>query len=175
MVGEIRDLETAEIAIKAAQTGHLVLSTLHTNDAPQTLTRLVDMGVKPYAIATSVSLIIAQRLARKLCIHCKQPIDVPAEALKKEGFEAADIQSGIRVYRAVGCGQCTDGYKGRMGLYQVMPVTETIGRIIMDGGGAMDITKQANKDGIWNLRRSGLQKVRDGVTSLEEVNSVTID
>src|SRR5580692_8948489 len=175
MVGEVRDLETAEIAIKAAQTGHLVLSTLHTNDAPQTLTRLVDMGVKPYAIATSVSLIIAQRLARKLCNNCKQPIDIPAEALKKEGFEAADIESGFRVYRAVGCSQCTDGYKGRMGIYQVMPVTEQIGRIIMQGGGAMDINDQATKDGIWNLRRSGLQKVRDGVTSLEEINSVTID
>src|SRR5882672_5512427 len=175
MVGEIRDLETAEIAIKAAQTGHLVLSTLHTNDAPQTLTRLVDMGVKPYAIATSVSLIIAQRLARKLCINCKQPIDIPPEALRKEGFDATDIQAGIRVFRAVGCNQCTDGYKGRMGLYQVMPVTETIGRIIMEGGGAIAINDQATKDGIWNLRRSGLQKVRDGVTSLEEVNNVTID
>jgi type IV pilus assembly protein PilB len=175
MVGEIRDLETAEIAIKAAQTGHLVLSTLHTNDAPQTLTRLVDMGVKPYAIATSVSLIIAQRLARKLCSNCKQPIDIPAEALKKEGFEEADIQQGIRVYRAVGCNQCTDGYKGRLGIYQVMPVTETIGRIIMEGGGALDIGDQAAKDGIWNLRRSGLQKVKDGVTSLEEVNNVTIE
>jgi len=175
MVGEIRDLETAEIAIKAAQTGHLVLSTLHTNDAPQTLTRLVDMGVKPYAIATSVSLIIAQRLARKLCSNCKQPIDIPAEAAKKEGFEPADIEAGIRVYRAVGCGQCTDGYKGRMGIYQVMPVTETIGRIIMEGGGAMHINNQAVRDGIWNLRRAGLNKVKDGLTSLEEVNSVTID
>jgi type IV pilus assembly protein PilB len=175
MVGEIRDLETAEIAIKAAQTGHLVLSTLHTNDAPQTLTRLVDMGVKPYAIATSVSLIIAQRLARKLCTNCKQSIDIPAEALRKEGFEEADIQSGIRVYKAVGCNLCTDGYKGRMGLYQVMPVTETIGRIIMEGGGSIDINDQATKDGIWNLRRSGLQKVKDGLTSLEEINSVTID
>src|SRR5580658_4256863 len=175
MVGEIRDLETAEIAIKAAQTGHLVLSTLHTNDAPQTLTRLVDMGVKPYAIATSVSLIIAQRLSRKLCNNCKQAIELPAEAAKKEGFEDEDIAKGIRVYRAVGCSQCTDGYKGRMGIYQVMPVTETIGRIIMEGGGAMDINDQATKDGIWNLRRSGLNKVKDGVTSLEEVNSVTID
>src|SRR5882757_9646981 len=175
MVGEIRDLETAEIAIKAAQTGHLVMSTLHTNDAPQTLTRLVDMGVKPYAIATSVSLIIAQRLARKLCVNCKQPMDIPPEALRKEGFDETDIQAGIRIYRAVGCSQCTDGYKGRMGLYQVMPVTETIGRIIMEGGGAIAINDQATKDGIWNLRRSGLQKVRDGVTSLEEVNSVTID
>jgi type IV pilus assembly protein PilB len=175
MVGEIRDLETAEIAIKAAQTGHLVLSTLHTNDAPQTLTRLVDMGVKPYAIATSVSLIIAQRLARKLCNNCKQPIDIPAEAAKKEGFERTDIESGIRVYRAVGCGQCTDGYKGRMGIYQVMPVTETIGRIIMEGGGAMNINDQAVRDGVWNLRRAGLNKVKEGMTSLEEVNSVTID
>src|SRR5579863_2943247 len=175
MVGEVRDLETAEIAIKAAQTGHLVLSTLHTNDAPQTLTRLVDMGVKPYAIATSVSLIIAQRLARKLCSNCKVPMDVPREALMKEGFQTADIESGMRLFRAVGCSQCTDGYKGRMGIYQVMPVTEQIGRIIMEGGGAMDINDQANKDGIWNLRRSGLQKVRDGLTSLDEVNSVTID
>jgi type IV pilus assembly protein PilB len=175
MVGEIRDLETAEIAIKAAQTGHLVLSTLHTNDAPQTLTRMVDMGVKPYAIATSVSLIIAQRLARKLCNNCKQMIDIPSEALKKEGFDDADIQRGIRVFKAVGCNLCTDGYKGRVGIYQVMPVTETMGRIIMEGGGAIDIGDQATKDGIWNLRRSGLQKVIDGVTSLEEVNNVTIE
>ena len=175
MVGEIRDLETAEIAIKAAQTGHLVLSTLHTNDAPQTLTRLVDMGVKPYAIATSVSLIIAQRLARKLCVNCKQPIDVPTEALRKEGFEEADIQSGLRIYKAAGCGQCTDGYKGRTGIYQVMPVTDAIGRIIMEGGSAINIADEATKHGIWNLRRAGLQKVKDGMTSLEEVNSVTID
>jgi len=175
MVGEIRDLETAEIAIKAAQTGHLVLSTLHTNDAPQTLTRLVDMGVKPYAIATSVSLIIAQRLARKLCVNCKQPIDIPADALRKEGFDEADIERGFRVFKAVGCSSCTDGYKGRMGIYQVMPVTETIGRIIMQGGGALDIGDQASKDGIWNLRRSGLEKVKAGVTSLEEINNVTIE
>jgi type IV pilus assembly protein PilB len=175
MVGEIRDLETAEIAIKAAQTGHLVLSTLHTNDAPQTLTRLVDMGVKPYAIATSVSLIIAQRLARKLCGICKQVLDIPAEALRKEGFEESDIASGIRVYKAVGCSHCTDGYKGRVGIYQVMPVTETIGRIIMEGGGAIQISDQAAKDGIWNLRRAGLQKVKDGLTSLEEVNNVTVE
>ena len=116
------------------------------------------MGVKPYAIATSVSLIIAQRLARKLCSNCKQPIDIPAEALKKEGFEQDDIDAGIKVFKAVGCGQCTDGYKGRMGLYQVMPVTETIGRIIMEGGGALDIGDQATRDGIWNLRRSGPSK-----------------
>jgi type IV pilus assembly protein PilB len=175
MVGEVRDLETAEIALKASQTGHLVLSTLHTNDAPQTLTRLVDMGVKPYAIATSVSLIIAQRLARKLCVHCKSTIDIPAAALAKEGFNAADISAGFQVYKAVGCSQCTDGYKGRMGLYQVMPVTETIGRIIMTGGSALDINDQATKDGVWNLRRAGLEKVKLGLTSLEEINSVTLD
>jgi type IV pilus assembly protein PilB len=175
MVGEVRDLETAEIAIKAAQTGHLVLSTLHTNDAPQTLTRLVDMGVKPYAIATSVSLIIAQRLARRLCSQCKVPLEVPAEALRKEGFQEADIATGIRVYGPKGCGSCTDGYKGRVGLYQVMEVSEEIGRIIMTGGNAMDITKQATKEGVWDLRRSGLEKVRAGMTSLEEINSVTIE
>ncbi len=175
LVGEIRDLETAEIALKAAQTGHLVLSTLHTNDAPQTLTRLVDMGVKPYAIATSVSLIIAQRLARKLCSYCRQPMDVPAEALRREGFEDADIARGFRVYKAVGCSQCVDGYKGRTGIYQVMPVTDAVGRIIMEGGGAMHLADQAAKDGVWNLRRAGLQKVMDGITSLEEINSVTLD
>jgi type IV pilus assembly protein PilB len=175
MVGEIRDLETAEIAIKAAQTGHLVLSTLHTNDAPQTLTRLVDMGVKPYAIATSVSLIIAQRLARRLCQQCKQPLDVPPEALRKEGFQEADIISGIKIYAAKGCGSCTEGYKGRLGIYQVMEVTEELGRIIMAGGHALDIAGQAVKDGVWDLRRSGLEKVRSGLTTLEEINSVTIE
>ncbi len=175
MVGEIRDLETAEIAIKAAQTGHLVLSTLHTNDAPQTLTRLVDMGVKPYAIATSVSLVIAQRLARRLCAQCKTPLDVPAEALRKEGFQDADIVHGIRIYGPKGCSSCTDGYKGRVGIYQVMEVTEELQRIIMAGGNALDIAVQAAKEGVWDLRRSGLEKVRNGLTSLEEVNSVTIE
>jgi type IV pilus assembly protein PilB len=175
MVGEVRDLETAEIAIKAAQTGHLVLSTLHTNDAPQTLTRLVDMGVKPYAIATSVSLIIAQRLARRLCSHCKQPMDVPAEALRKEGFQEADIVAGIKIYAPKGCSNCTDGYKGRVGIYQVMPVTEAIGRIIMAGGNAIDIGDQAAKENVWDLRRSGLEKVKAGMTSLDEINSVTIE
>ncbi len=175
MVGEIRDLETAEIAIKAAQTGHLVLSTLHTNDAPQTLTRLVDMGVKPYAIATSVSLIIAQRLARKLCTQCKQPLEIPSEALLKEGFDEADVRAGFRLYRPVGCSACTDGYKGRTGIYQVMPVTNDIARIILAGGGAMEIGDQAAREGIWDLRRAGLEKVKSGVTSLEEINSVTID
>jgi type IV pilus assembly protein PilB len=175
MVGEIRDLETAEIAIKAAQTGHLVLSTLHTNDAPQTLTRLIDMGVKPYAIATSVSLIIAQRLARKLCGHCKIPLDVPPDALRKEGFQEADIATGFKIYGPKGCQSCTDGYKGRVGIYQVMEVTEAIGRLIMSGGNAIDIADQAAKEGVADLRRSGLDKVRAGVTSLEEVNSVTIE
>jgi type IV pilus assembly protein PilB len=175
MVGEVRDLETAEIAIKAAQTGHLVLSTLHTNDAPQTLTRLVDMGVKPYAIATSVSLIIAQRLARRLCSTCKVPLDIPNEALLKEGFRPEDVASGIRLYGPKGCGNCTDGYKGRVGIYQVMPVTEMIGRIIMEGGNAISINDQAKRENVWDLRTAGLNKVKDGLTSLEEVNSVTIE
>jgi len=175
MVGEIRDLETAEIAIKAAQTGHLVLSTLHTNDAPKTLTRMVDMGVKPYAIASTVSLIIAQRLARRLCENCKEPVDVPAEALLKEGFSQADIKSGINIWHGKGCNQCNGGYKGRVGIYQVMPVTETIGRIIMEDGNALQIADQAKKDGVPDLRASGLKKVRDGITSLEEINRVTID
>jgi type IV pilus assembly protein PilB len=175
MVGEIRDLETAEIALKAAQTGHLVLSTLHTNDAPQTLTRLVDMGVKPYAIATSVSLIIAQRLARRLCPHCKQALDIPADALLAEGFTESDVESGMTVYGPVGCAQCTDGYKGRVGIYQVMPVTEAIGRLIMEGGNAITIADQARREGVWDLRTAGLHKIRQGLTSLDEINSVTIE
>ncbi|MCU0974850.1 MAG: type IV-A pilus assembly ATPase PilB [Steroidobacteraceae bacterium] len=176
MVGEIRDLETAEIALKAAQTGHLVLSTLHTNDAPQTLTRLVDMGVKPYAIATSVSLIIAQRLGRRLCGNCKQPLELPREAALKEGFSEEHVDHpDFRVYRPVGCSQCTDGYKGRVGIYEVMPVTEEIGRIILAGGNAKDIRDAARREGIWDLRTAGLKKVRDGLTSLEEVNRVTVD
>lgn len=175
MVGEIRDLETAEIAIKAAQTGHLVLSTLHTNDAPQTLTRLVDMGVKPYAIATSVSLIIAQRLARRLCTQCKQLLEIPPEALVKEGFPAADVSNGLKIYGPKGCSNCTDGYKGRVGIYQVMEVSDEIGRIIMGGGNAIDINDQAANEGVWDLRRSGLEKVKAGLTSLEEINSVTIE
>ena len=177
MVGEIRDLETAEIAIKAAQTGHLVLSTLHTNDAPKTLTRLVDMGVKPYAIASTVSLIIAQRLARRLCGNCKEPLDIPAEALVKEGFTKADIDSNMTLFHpnTKGCAQCSAGYKGRVGVYQVMPVTDAIGRIIMEGGNALQIADQSREEGVPDLRRSGLQKVKDGVTSLEEINRVTID
>ncbi len=175
MVGEIRDLETAEIAIKAAQTGHLVLSTLHTNDAPRTLTRLVDMGVKPYAIATSVSLIIAQRLARRLCDNCKEVRDVPREALLKEGFKAQAIEDGLTIFGPVGCKSCNDGYKGRLGIFQVMEVSEKMGRIIMEGGNAMNIADQAVEEGVLDLRGAGLNKVKDGLTSLEEINRVTIE
>jgi type IV pilus assembly protein PilB len=175
MVGEIRDLETAEIAIKAAQTGHLVLSTLHTNDAPQTLTRLVDMGVKPYAIATSVSLIIAQRLARKLCSHCKLPMEIPKEALLKEGYSEADVNAGMKIFAPKGCQSCTDGYKGRVGIYQVLPITDAIARIILGGGSAVEIGDEAAREGVWDLRRAGLEKVKSGVTSLEEINSVTTE
>jgi type IV pilus assembly protein PilB len=175
MVGEIRDLETAEIAIKAAQTGHLVLSTLHTNDAPRTLTRLVDMGVKPYAIATSVSLIIAQRLARRLCGNCKEAVDIPREALEKEGFSAADIEKGLTIFAPKGCKQCNEGYKGRVGIFQVMEVSEVMGRIIMEGGNAMQIAEQAAREGVIDLRQAGLNKVKEGVTSLVEINRVTIE
>jgi type IV pilus assembly protein PilB len=175
MVGEIRDLETAEIAIKAAQTGHLVLSTLHTNDAPRTLTRLVDMGVKPYAIATSVSLIIAQRLARRLCDNCKEPQDIPREALEKEGFKAEDLDEGLTIFGPKGCKSCNDGYKGRVGIFQVMEVSEAMGRIIMEGGNAIQIADQAAIEGVHDLRRAALNKVKEGVTSLVEINRVTIE
>ena len=175
MVGEIRDLETAEIAIKAAQTGHLVLSTLHTNDAPKTLTRLVDMGVKPYAIATSVSLIIAQRLARRLCDSCKEVIDVPREALEKEGFSAEELEAGVTIFGPKGCKVCNGGYKGRLGLFQVMEVSEDMGRIIMEGGNAIQIADQAAQEGVIDLRQAGLNKVKDGITSLDEINRVTIE
>jgi type IV pilus assembly protein PilB len=174
MVGEIRDLETAEIAIKAAQTGHMVLSTLHTNDAPQTITRLANMGVPPFNIASSVSLIIAQRLARRLCPSCKTADDIPKEALIEEGYSPEEAES-ITLYKAVGCDQCTNGYKGRVGIYQVMPVSEEMGRIIMEGGNAMQLADQARKEGIPDLRESGLKKAKDGMTSLEEVNRVTKD
>ncbi|MGH8320457.1 MAG: type IV-A pilus assembly ATPase PilB [Gammaproteobacteria bacterium] len=175
LVGEIRDLETAEIAVKAAQTGHLVLSTLHTNDAPKTLSRLADIGVAPYSIATAVNLIIAQRLARKLCPRCKRPVKIPAEALLKEGFSEVEVRAGIEIFEPAGCNVCTDGYKGRSGVYQVMPVSEEMGRIIMQGGGAMQIAEQADKEGVWDLRRSGLNKVKAGFTSLAELNRVTTE
>ncbi len=174
MVGEIRDLETAEIAIKAAQTGHLVLSTLHTNDAPQTLTRLSNMGVAPFNIASAVTLIIAQRLARKLCDHCKVVDDIPREALVEEGFTKSDLKN-LTIYKAIGCDQCTNGYKGRVGIYQVMPVSEEMGKIIMEGGNSLQLGDQAAKEGVADLRFSGLRKVKDGVISLEEVNRVTKD
>ena len=172
MVGEIRDLETAEIAIKAAQTGHMVLSTLHTNDAPSTLTRLANMGVPPFNIASAVNLIMAQRLARRLCPHCKKPIDIPKHALLKAGFKEEDL-NGLVIYGAVGCDACNGGYKGRVGIYQVMPVTPAIGEIIMRGGNQLDIQKQAEKEGVPDLRRSGLKKVKDGVTTLDEVERAT--
>ncbi len=174
MVGEIRDLETASIAIKAAQTGHLVLSTLHTNDAPQTLTRLANMGVPAYNIASAVSLIIAQRLGRRLCEHCKTIDDVPREALLEEGFDESEL-GDLKIYKAVGCSQCNAGYKGRVGVFQVMPVTEEIGRIIMSGGNAIDIADQADREGVADLRSSALSKVRAGLMSLEEANRVTKD
>ena len=173
MVGEIRDLETADIAIKAAQTGHLVMSTLHTNDAPTTLTRLLNMGVAPFNIASSVLLITAQRLARRLCDNCKSPADYPREAMLKAGFVETDIDGSWKPYRAVGCSACNNGYKGRVGLYQVMPMSEAIQRIILAEGSAMDIAVQAQKDGVRDLRQSGLIKVRAGVTTLEEVITVT--
>jgi type IV pilus assembly protein PilB len=172
MVGEIRDLETAEIAVKAAQTGHLVLSTLHTNDAPQTLTRLANMGVPPYNIASAVHLIMAQRLARRLCNKCKKELDIPKEALLKSGFKESQVD-GLKIYGAVGCDQCTSGYKGRVGIYQVMPVSEEMGRIIMEGGNSMQLEQQAKEEGVADLRESGLKKVAAGVTSLEEIDRVT--
>jgi len=175
MVGEIRDLETAEIAVKAAQTGHLVLSTLHTNDAPQTLNRLAQMGIAPFNIASSVLLIMAQRLARRLCPHCKKPEDVPREALEMEGFTAQEIDEGLTVYGPVGCERCNQGYRGRVGIFQVMPVSEKMGLLIMEGGSAIQLGDQAKREGIADLRQSGLLKVKAGVTSLEELNRVTKD
>ncbi len=173
MVGEIRDLDTADIAIKAAQTGHLVMSTLHTNDAPTTLTRLLNMGVAPFNIASSVLLITAQRLARKLCENCKAPADYPREAMLRAGFKDEELDGSWKPYRAVGCTSCNNGYRGRVGIYQVMPINEEIQRIILSEGTAMDIAAQAQRDGVRDLRQSGLVKVRLGVTTLEEVISVT--
>ncbi|MFM2054029.1 MAG: hypothetical protein RL456_2066 [Pseudomonadota bacterium] len=173
MVGEIRDLETADIAIKAAQTGHLVLSTLHTNDAPTTLTRLLNMGVPPFNIAASIILITAQRLARRLCENCKAPADFPREALLRAGYRPEDLDGSWKPYKAVGCSACNNGYRGRVGLYQVMPITEAIQRIILAQGNAIDIAGQAQREGVRDLRQSGLLKVRLGVTTLEEVISVT--
>jgi type IV pilus assembly protein PilB len=175
MVGEIRDLETADIAIKAAQTGHMVMSTLHTNDAPTTLTRLLNMGVAPFNIASSVLLITAQRLCRKLCDLCKKPADFPREAMRNAGFAEEDLDGTWKPFRAVGCSSCNNGYKGRVGIYQVMPITEEIQRIILAEGTAVDIAKQAKLEGVRDLRQSGLVKVRSGVTTLDEVVSCTND
>lgn len=174
LVGEIRDLETAEIAIKAAQTGHLVLSTLHTNSAPETLTRLLNMGVAPFNIATTVNLVIAQRLARRLCTHCKRVADIPKNVLLDFGFREDEVDD-LTVYEAVGCDKCTNGYKGRVGIYQVMPVTEGISRLIMENGNAIQIADQAKAEGIPDLRQSALEKVRQGIIDLKEVNRVTQD
>ncbi len=173
MVGEIRDLETADIAIKAAQTGHMVMSTLHTNDAPTTLTRLLNMGVAPFNIASSVLLITAQRLTRRLCENCKVPAEYPRDALLRAGFEENDLDGSWKPYRAVGCSNCNNGYRGRVGLYQVMPISEAIQRIILTQGTAMDIAEQARADGVRDLRQSGLVKVKVGVTTLEEVLAAT--
>jgi type IV pilus assembly protein PilB len=175
MVGEIRDLETAEISVKAAQTGHLVLSTLHTNDAPQTLTRLANMGVPPYSIASAVHLIMAQRLARRLCTKCKKEQDIPREALLKSGFTEDQLTDEFKIYEAIGCDNCTAGYKGRVGIYQVMPVSEEMGRIIMEGGNALQLEKQSKAEGVADLRKSGLKKVADGITSMAELDRVTKD
>ncbi|MCX7626915.1 MAG: type IV-A pilus assembly ATPase PilB [Methylophilaceae bacterium] len=175
MIGEIRDLETADMAIKAASTGHMVLSTLHTNDAPSTLTRLVNMGVAPFNIASAVTLITAQRLARRLCKNCKVPVDIPKEALLRAGFTEEDLDGSWTLYgpREGGCEQCNDGYKGRVGIYQVMPISEEMSRIIMKNGTSHDIADQAQREGIKDLRQSGLLKVKQGLTSLEEVEACT--
>ncbi|MGE8214374.1 MAG: type IV-A pilus assembly ATPase PilB [Stenotrophomonas sp.] len=175
MVGEIRDLETAEIAIKAAQTGHMVLSTLHTNDAPQTIARLMNMGIAPFNITSSVTLVIAQRLARRLCSSCKRPVQLPENALLAEGFTAAQIDAGVQLFEAVGCDECTEGYKGRTGIYQVMPMTDEIAAIVLQGGNAMDIADAAQKIGVNDLRQSALLKASQGITSLAEINRVTKD
>jgi type IV pilus assembly protein PilB len=174
MVGEIRDLETAEISVKAAQTGHLVLSTLHTNDAPATLQRLHNMGVAPFNIASSVILITAQRLARKLCVHCKKPEEIPPEALLQAGFGEQDLDGSWQAFGPAGCDACKGtGYKGRSGIYEVMPISDEMRQLIMRGANALEIADQAQKEGVRNLRQSGLLKVKQGVTSLEEIEAVT--
>ena len=173
MVGEIRDIETADIAIKAAQTGHLVLSTLHTNDAPSTLTRMRNMGIAPFNIASSVILITAQRLARRLCSNCKAPADIPRETLLQAGFKEDDVDGSWTPYGPVGCSMCTNGYKGRLGIYQVMPISEDIQRIVLRDGSALEIAAQAESEGVRSLRQSGLYKVKLGMTSLEEVLGCT--
>jgi type IV pilus assembly protein PilB len=174
MVGEIRDLETAEIAIKAAQTGHMVLSTVHTNDAPQTVARLMNMGIAPYNITSSVTLVIAQRLARRLH-DCKREVQLPATALLAEGYTEEEVKAGVKIYEAVGCADCNEGYKGRLGIYQVMPMTEEIQKIVLEGGSARKIAEAAQRSGVRDLRQSALLKARNGITSLAEINRVTKD
>jgi type IV pilus assembly protein PilB len=171
MVGEIRDLETAEIAIKASQTGHLVLSTLHTNSAPETVTRLMNMGVEPFNLASSLAIVIAQRLVRVLCDICKKPEELPEAALLEEGFQAKEIKD-LKIFKAVGCEHCTQGFTGRVGIFEVMPITAEMQQLIMGGGNALQITEQAKKEGVATLRESGLNKVREGITCLAEVNRV---
>ncbi|MFZ5492847.1 MAG: type IV-A pilus assembly ATPase PilB [Pseudomonadota bacterium] len=173
LIGEIRDLETAEIAVKAAQTGHMVLATLHTNDAPQTITRLMNMGVPSYNVAAALNLVMAQRLARRLCKLCKKPLDLPPAALLREGFSQEEVDAGLTVYEAVGCDQCTEGYKGRVGIYQVMPISEDMRKLIMHEVSDIDIAQQAAKEGIADLVQAGLAKVREGVTSLSEIRRIT--
>jgi type IV pilus assembly protein PilB len=172
MVGEIRDIETAEIAVKAAQTGHLVLSTLHTNDAPQTLNRLMQMGIPPYNIVSAINLIMAQRLARRLCEYCKAPVELPEKILLSAGFTGEELPS-LQIYGPVGCERCTNGYKGRVGIYQVMTLSDDMRRLILEGGNALQLADQAKKEGINDLRASGLNKIRMGITSLEEIDRVT--
>ncbi|MAZ44618.1 MAG: type IV-A pilus assembly ATPase PilB [Legionellales bacterium] len=172
MVGEIRDLETAETAVKAAQTGHLVLSTLHTNSAPETIVRLMNMGIPTYNLATALSLVIAQRLARRLCQACRHPVDVPKQALLDAGYNDDELDT-VQLYQPIGCDECSEGYKGRVGLYEVMPITSEISKIIMGGGNAIDLAKQARAEGVINLHRAGLNKVKSGLTTLDEVLRVT--
>jgi type IV pilus assembly protein PilB len=173
MVGEIRDLETADISIKAAQTGHLVLSTLHTNDAPATLDRLRNMGIAPFNIASSVILITAQRLTRKLCPVCKIPHELPRSALLEAGFAPADLEGNWVPYQAVGCAKCNNGYKGRLGIYQVMPISEAMQRLILDDANQIEIAEQAQREGVRTMRQSGLLKVKAGLTSIEEIVGAT--
>ena len=174
MLGEIRDLETAEIAIKASQTGHMVLSTLHTNDAPSTLTRLLNMGIPAFNVASAVNLIVAQRLCRKLCTLCKEPANYPDKVLLEAGFNKAELKK-LSIFQAntEGCTNCTEGYKGRSGVFQVMPISETIKTLIMEGCTEQDIERTAKTEGILDLRDSGLHKIREGITSLEEIERVT--
>jgi type IV pilus assembly protein PilB len=176
LVGEIRDLETASIGVKAAQTGHMVMSTLHTNDGPQTLTRLQDMGIQPFAVATTINLITGQRLARRLHPDYKVPLEMPPEALLDEGFTQEEVDAGIKLF-APGDGgiDCPSGYKGRCGIYQVMPISDAMKRLIIEGANAVQLADQAAEEGIWDIRKSGLAKARAAVTSLAEINRVTVE